>query len=129
MVFISKSTFAVAVALAFAIFAFVNTTGESGGETSFRRRLRRNAMFSPVPRRNPEPYNRANERRAKDPARQAALARRQKTHEKLAKNKEFMNALFELGKEAQEAEGVGEVGSSWYQEQAANIEKAKGDLK
>ena len=127
MAFISKSTFAVALGLAFAILAFTNTPNSS--ETSFRRFLRRNAMYSPVKSvRGSEPYDKANKRRSDSKAYQAAMKRKQKQHEKLAKNKEFMDAVKHLGDIAKEEQGVGEVGSDWYKEQAAIIEQEKAKL-
>lgn len=131
MAFISKSTFAVALGLALAILAFTNTSNvNESSETSFRRRLRRrNAIYSPVGSvRGKEPYDKANERRSKSKAYQASMARKQKRHEKLAKDKEFMDAVNHLGDIAKKEQGVGEVGSDWYKEQKANIEKEKKNL-
>ncbi|GFH47642.1 predicted protein [Chaetoceros tenuissimus] len=130
MAFISKSTFAVALGLAFAILAFTNTSNvNESSETSFLRRLRRNAMYSPVKSvRGPEPFDKANKRRSNSKAYQASMARKQKRHEKLVKDKEFMEALQHLGDIAKEEQGVGEVGSDWYKEQAANIEREKANL-
>jgi hypothetical protein len=130
MAFISKSTFAVALGLALAILAFTNTSNvNESSETSFRRRLRRNAMFSPVGSiRGKEPYDKANKRRSDSKSYQASMARKQKRHEKLIKDKEFMDAVNHLGDVAKEEQGVGEVGSDWYKEQMANIEKEKKNL-